>query len=111
MQPQEFIKYMKPTNNFHKEWTKMIKTIKKMDLDGNRDVTVGEITEYVKRDGIDMEQYNLQISPRDRCRASRMLNWLLDYNAAPYRIKNKDKSAMNGNHPLFKFVECDNKAS
>jgi len=105
---QQYIHMTKPSHGFHKDWTKMIKTIKKMDSDGNRDVTVDEISEYVERDGIDIEQYNLQISQRDRCRASRMLNWLLDFDASPYPIENKDKSAMNGNHPLFKFAECDN---
>jgi len=108
MQPQEYIRYTKSSNAFHKDWTKMINTIEKIDLDNNRNVSVDEITKYVQKDGMYMEQYNLQISARDRCRASRMLNWLLEYNVAPYRIKNNDKSAMNGNHPLFKFVECDN---
>jgi phosphorylcholine metabolism protein LicD len=111
MQPQEYIHYTKISNRFHKDWTKMINTIKKIDLNNNRNVSVDEITKYVQEDGIDMEQYNSQISSRDRCRASRMLTWLLDYNLKPYPIKNNDKSAKNGNHPLFKFVECDNGTS
>ena len=102
-----YIEYVNPKSWWNKDWVKMIQTINKIDSDGNRNVTVGEITEYVKNDGIDIEQYNLQISPRDRCRASRMLNWLLEYDESPYPIENRDKSAINANHPLIKFVECD----
>ena len=106
MNLQEFIDYVNPSYMFHKDWLKMIKTIKKMDSDGNKDVTVGELTEYVKMDGIDIAQYNLQISQRDRCRASRMLNWILEYNKSPYPIVKKYK--YNWIQPLFVFAQCDN---
>ena len=108
MTPNHFIEWVKPNARLNKDWVEMIKTINKIDADSNGDVTVAEITDYVQKDGIDTKQYNLQISPRDRCRASRMLNWFLQYNKSPYRIKNTDKSALNGNHRLFNFIECDN---
>jgi len=105
---EKYIDYVKPRAHFNRDWRGMIKTIEKIDADGDRDVTVSEINNYVIEDGIDVKQYDLQILPRDRCRASRMLTWLLEYDKKPYKIKNPDMKAMNGYHPLFDFVECDN---
>tara|TARA_B110000977_G_scaffold194922_1_gene272418 strand:- start:1470 stop:6215 length:4746 start_codon:yes stop_codon:yes gene_type:complete len=106
---EKYIDYVKPKNHFNIDWVKMIKTIEKIDADGDSYVTVPEINKYVIKDGIDLKQYNLQISQRDRCRASKKLSWLLEYNKKPYKIKNTNMKAMNGYHPLFDFVECDNK--
>ena len=105
MRLDKFIEYVNPSYWFHKDWAEMIKTIKKIDSDGNHDVTVDEISRYVEKDGIDIAQYNLQISQRDRCRASRMLNWILEYNKSPYPIVKKYK--YNWIQPLFVFAECD----
>ena len=87
----------------------MIAAIRRIDEDNNNNVSVSEITKYVINDGIDMVQYNAQISSRDRCRASKMLTWLLAFNKKPYAIENNGKSvgARNSNHPLVRFPECD----
>ena len=105
---EKYIDYVKPKTHFNRDWVEMIKTIKKIDADGDSSVAVPEINKYVIQDGVDVKQYDLQISQRDRCRASKMLTWLLEYNKKPYKIKNTDMKAMNGYHPLFDFVECDN---
>ena len=105
---EKYIDYVKHKDLFNRDWVEMIKTIKKIDADGDSSVTVPEINKYVIQDGIDVKQYDLQISQRHRCRASKMLTWLLKYEKKPYKIKNTDMKAMNGYHPLFDFVECEN---
>jgi len=46
---QEFVRYANPNYLWHPDWASMIRTIQKIDEDNNDNVSVSEITKFVKK--------------------------------------------------------------
>lgn len=107
MSPETFFGWSKPGNAWNRHWRNCIAVMKKIDTNQDFKVTVKEIDVYVAKDGIDVEQYNRQILPRDRCRAAAILTYLLDYDKHPFFIKDDDIRHWHANHTLFTFPQCE----
>ena len=109
MRPAEFFNWAKGPHWAHGAWMSSIKVMKKIDSNTDFQITVKEIDDHVVKEGIDVDQYNQQILPRDRCRAAAMLTYLLNYDKSPHVIQDGDIRHWHGNHTLFTFPQCEAK--
>ena len=80
--------------------------IRSIDSNSDSMVTAAEISEHVRKDGIDAEQYRMQITERERCRAGWMLSKLLEYNKRPYVIEKNDTVWGATMHGACANTEC-----
>jgi len=107
MLPDQFVLWANPRNNWHHNWKQSMDVIRQIDKDQDDKITAKEIDIYVMKDGINFEQYNTQILPRDRCRAAAMLTFLRSFDQSPHPIKDDDLRHWHTNHTLFAFPDCD----
>jgi len=77
-----------------------------MDSNGDGQVSVPELDQWVIADGANPIAYDAQISSRDRCRAAATLTLLLKFSVSPFQIA-KSSPSLGGSHPIFTFKECD----
>ena len=105
---QEYMDYVNPKSNWNRNWLSMLKTIHSIDQNSDSIVSLVELNNYVQKVGIDLVQYDLQISLRERCRARKYLTWNMAYDKHPYSIQNVPFVAKQyGDHPLLDFPECN----
>jgi hypothetical protein len=103
----QFEHWSNAKNPWNAHWRNMIQKFVHMDKNNDRIITSHEVNAYVINDGIDVAEYNKQISKRDRCRAASMITWLLDFDQSPHAIHDDDLENLHGNHLLFRFPECN----
>ena len=66
-----------------------------------------EINTFVLTDGIIKEQYDLQLSQVDRCRAAAMATWLINFNAHPFPLNIPTAWKLGTPIKEFQFRQCD----
>ncbi len=94
-------------DGFACNWKRTCDEIQKMDLDNDSSISVEELDQRVLADNIIPKQYNDQISARERCRAAALMTFMLKFRKEPFDIPKGNHGFTNGDHPLFRFPECD----
>ena len=92
-------------------WNATIDILRQIDTNGDEEISIEELNNRVREDGIIVLEYDAQISLRERCRAAAMMTVILKFTSEPDHIeafKLNYKMINQGNeHPLFSFPECD----
>ena len=84
-------------------WRRSLSIVRLVDENQDGVVQVPELNAWVKKDGIRVKQYDLQISPLARCRAAAMLTFMLQYDKNPFHIE-QDPLCRGNSHPLFQNI-------